>query len=206
MSEEPEIEIDWQERFPKMTPVGSVPSLSTINGCGLSLYGGRDHDPITGTYIKTHVFVFIFIPIFALKAFRVADAETGGWYFIGREPLSGFARGWNKLLFMLLFAVIGSGVWNGYMNSPEKVAERTLAEARSVQSAGDIIAAATAYKGLLGGPQNTAAKAVLNEILETELASQSPANQARLLDFFVRLERNARQRLGHDHYPAGLKY
>jgi hypothetical protein len=206
MSEEPEIEIDWEKRFPKMSPMNGVPSLSTINGCGLSLYGGRDHDPITGTYVKTHVFVMVFIPIFFLKAFRVADAESGGWYFIGREPLSGFARGWNKLLFITLFAVIGGSMWNAHNNTTEKVAQRTLAEAQSVQAAGDILAAAKTYKSLLDGPLSVAATAALNQIVEVDLPSQSPANQARLLDFFVRNERSPQCQLGHDYFSIGLGY
>src|SRR5436190_20370320 len=92
------------ERFPEMKPINSPPSLSTINGLGLMAYGGRDHDPETGTYVKTHCLVILFIPILALGAYRVADAPGGGWYFLGKVPPSGVARLRNWL-------VLGGVVW-----------------------------------------------------------------------------------------------
>ncbi len=86
---------DLSSRFPNLRPIRSAPSLSTVNGIGCTVYGSRDHDPETGTYVKTHWFTFFFIPVFALGAYRVANAPSGGWYFIGREPLSGAAKAWN---------------------------------------------------------------------------------------------------------------
>ena len=80
-----------QQRFPDMRPIAGPPSMTTVNGIGTSLYGSRDHDAETGTYIKTHVFCILFLPIFALKAYRVADAQPG-WFFLGRVPLSAVAR------------------------------------------------------------------------------------------------------------------
>src|SRR5262245_29593490 len=76
------------ERFPEMEPISGPPTLSTINGIGSMVYGQRDFDAETGTYVKTQCFCLLFIPIMALKAFRVADAPGGGWYFLGRVPLS----------------------------------------------------------------------------------------------------------------------
>ncbi len=69
-------EIDLESKFPDLRPINSSPSLGTLNGCGLMLYGGRDHDVETGTYIKTHCFTLIFVPILALRSFRVADDRT----------------------------------------------------------------------------------------------------------------------------------
>src|SRR5205807_371887 len=77
--------------------VRSAPPLFRINGCGFGVYGKRDFDPETGTYVKTYCFCLLFIPVVALSAYRVADASRG-WYFLGRVPLSGFARVWNVLL------------------------------------------------------------------------------------------------------------
>lgn len=103
-----------QENCPDMQPLVFVPSLGTINGVGWMVYGGRDFDSETGTYVKTHVFTIAFIPLFAIAAYRVADAANGGWYFLGTERLSPFARNWNwifpisivGILFVILLASI----------------------------------------------------------------------------------------------------
>src|SRR5262249_46444483 len=79
-------EFNLEEKFPNLRLIQSPPSLHTINGIGTTIYGARDHDPETGTYVKTHWFCVLFIPVLALGAYRVADAERG-WYFIGKEPL-----------------------------------------------------------------------------------------------------------------------
>src|SRR4029450_12844899 len=84
--------------FPEMRPVGSPPSLSSVNGIGFNIYGSRDYDAESGTYVKTRFFTVVFVPILALGAYRVADAPGGGWYFLGRVPLSGLAEAWNCVL------------------------------------------------------------------------------------------------------------
>ena len=95
MSDEHEQEIDLSKKFPKMRPVKSVPELFRINGCGVAIYGRRDYDAETFTYVATQCICLLFIPVFPIRAYRVADAPEGGWYFIGKEPLSGVAKGWS---------------------------------------------------------------------------------------------------------------
>jgi hypothetical protein len=75
--QEPE-PIDLNELFPMMKPVSSPPSLFTLNGFGLGLYGRREFARVTGTYIKTRCICALFIPLLPLDAYRVADAEEGG--------------------------------------------------------------------------------------------------------------------------------
>src|SRR6185295_3288907 len=87
-----------------------APLLGSINGVGLIVYGRRDFDPNTATYVKTHCFCFLFIPVLALGAYRVRDAPNGGWYFICKEKLSGLARIFNLLVFSSIFVGIGMGV------------------------------------------------------------------------------------------------
>lgn len=95
------------ERFPQMEPIKSVPSMVTVNGISASIYGHRDHDDETNSYVKTLTFTVAFIPLFAIAAYRVIDAEAGrGWHFIGREPLSPLAKGWGYCvgaLFLMIF-------------------------------------------------------------------------------------------------------
>ena len=59
-----EEQIDLTQRFPELKPINRPPSLGTLNGFGLGMYGRRNFDPETGTYFKTLCFCAIFIPIF----------------------------------------------------------------------------------------------------------------------------------------------
>ena len=93
-------------RFPDMKSITAPPGLSTINGIGTTVVGRRDYDPETGTYVKTYVFCVLFIPIFTLAAYRVADAGQG-WYFLGKVPLSRFARFWNSGVVLLIAGLAG---------------------------------------------------------------------------------------------------
>jgi hypothetical protein len=111
-------ESDLSSRFPNLRPIHKVPSLGTVNGIGTAVYGSRDHDPETGTYVKTHGFVVLFVPIVSLGAYRVADAPQGGWYFIGREPLSGLAKLWNLCVLLLVLGGAGLIGWKTYTKLP----------------------------------------------------------------------------------------
>src|SRR5262245_39032608 len=95
------------ERFPDMEPVDEQPSLSSVNGIGLAMYGQRDFDELTGTYVKTHWFALLFIPIVAVGAYRVANASSGGWFFLGKVPVSRAARAWTVFLFACLLSLGG---------------------------------------------------------------------------------------------------
>src|SRR5262249_46278145 len=126
----------------------------------------------TGTYVKTHWFTFFFIPVFALGAYRVANAPSGGWYFIGREPLSGGAKAWNLCLVCLLF--VGGGLiwWNAHTGSAEYKARRKVEEADGLAEAGELDRAASLYREVASGttehavPAATKFKALLKEPLD----------------------------------------
>lgn len=101
--------IDLKRRFPLMRDLKGVPALFTLNGCGFSLYGRRDFDQQTHTYVKTRFISLVFVPVFPWDAYRVADAAKG-WYFIGKEPLGKITLGWQRLVAVGLVALlIGSG-------------------------------------------------------------------------------------------------
>lgn len=139
-------------KFPEMKPVSSPPTLYTINGVGLMIYGSRDYDPGTNTHVVTLFFTFLFIPIFALKAYRVRDAENGGWYFIGKVPLSNLTRGWNCLI--LLGILAGSwAIWHNVRgNDPLVMAASRIAEADQLVAEGKIGAAAEKYHNVAASP------------------------------------------------------
>ena len=123
----------------KVTP----PQLGRVNGIGLSMAGARDRRD--ETYIKTHVFTLFFIPIIALGAYRVSNAPEGGWYFLGKEKLSGFAKGWNFLILSAIASAFLGGVWNSYTNTDEYLTQQEIKAAEEYTVEGDSLAAAQAY-------------------------------------------------------------
>ncbi|HZV05701.1 MAG TPA: hypothetical protein VE999_11515 [Gemmataceae bacterium] len=152
-------EFDWSERFPDMRPVRSAPALVRVNGIGCGVYGSRDHDEETGTYVTTYCFSFLFLPIFALTAYRVARAPNGGWYFLGRVPLSTFAKTWNVLLLLAAAGIAGLIGWESYTHSTDYVAGQRLAEADALAAGGQMAKAATIYRDVATGRSSHAAQA-----------------------------------------------
>lgn len=162
-----------RERFPEMRPLRSPPLLLTMNGFGLTVYGSGERDRETGTHVKTHFLVGLFIPVLALGAYRVADAPNGGWYFLGKVPLGTLARWWNKLVVSgVITAAIMIG-WSGYTSTPGYRAQAALSRARALEAAGDLPAAARGYLGLLGGPCRQEASVALEAVLDRVLSGAS---------------------------------
>ncbi len=139
-------------RFPDMKPVKSPPILYTINGVGFTVYGNRDHDPMTNTYVITHFFTIFFVPIFAIGAYRVISALEGGWYFHGKVPLSWLTRSWNIL--MLLAIVSGAGaIWySNHTSSPDTIAANRIADGDRLAAEGKVGEAAQKYNEVANNP------------------------------------------------------
>src|SRR6185436_13362622 len=130
-----------QEKFPHLKPLSGAPPMFRLNGCGLAMYGSRDFDAETKTYVKTYCLCFVFIPVVPICAYRVADAENGGWYFVGREPLSTLAKSVNLLLLAgLLFAVVQSA-WMAHVESPEYRTSLKMTEAQGLEESGQLLQA-----------------------------------------------------------------
>ncbi|MBI1831837.1 MAG: hypothetical protein HYR84_10345, partial [Planctomycetes bacterium] len=135
----------FDQHFPGMTPITSAPSLWSVNGIGLTVYGERDHDPDSGTYVKTRFFTILFFPIFAIDAYRVAPAPEG-WYFLGKVPLSNLMRAWNTVLVLALM-LTGGGIWyHHHTTNPDVISDRLLAEGDEFVGQGLVGAAARKYQ------------------------------------------------------------
>jgi tetratricopeptide (TPR) repeat protein len=132
-----------------MKSVKSAPALFRINGIGIGMYGRRDYDVTTGTYIKTRCLCLVFVPVFPLDAYRVADAPGGGWYFLGKERASGFARGTRWCALAIAASLIGSISWNSHINSPEYRAKKGREKATEFVAAGQPLEAVKVYRGML---------------------------------------------------------
>ncbi len=102
-----------QDRFPDMQPTNNTPSLFTINGIGFMFYGERDFDSFTGTYVKSVCLTVLFIPIFVMASYRVANAQPDGWHILGKVPLSTLAKGWNWSMLALVIAFVLLIVFSG---------------------------------------------------------------------------------------------
>ena len=163
-------------KFPQLRPVPNAPTLFRINGIGAGMYGKRDFDLETGTYIKTHCFCVLFVPLIALGAYRVADAESG-WYFIGKERLSSFAKSWNigVLVLSLLFGAILAD--HAHRTSPEYVAKQELRRGNHALQSGNPMEAARIFRAVSLGStsQAAAARSGLRQAVEQSLSSASPS-------------------------------
>jgi hypothetical protein len=76
-----------QRVFGPLQRISSAPSLYTLNGIGCTLYGHSDYDAATRSYVTTHYFVVLFIPIFPLARYRVISETSGHYRFLGKLPL-----------------------------------------------------------------------------------------------------------------------
>jgi hypothetical protein len=167
-----------RQKFPNLRPLKGPPSLMTMNGIGAGMYGKRDYDAETQTYVKTRCFCLIFVPLFALGAYRVADAGSRSWYFIGREPLSGFARSWNILACGLL-VLLGLGVtWNIHTSSPQYRAHQEIKRAAELRQSGKNLQAAAIYRQQIAGPAAAEARLGLKDTVEWCLQSDQPQTAA----------------------------
>ena len=169
-------EINLRQKFPSMTPA-KAPPLYRINGCGLGMYGSREHDAQTGTYVSTLCVSLLFIPILGLRAYRVARSARG-WYFLGREPLSKLARAWNLLLVLALGGMIGVWGYVAHTSSPAYRAARQMAEARELVDQGQLGRAAAIYQRLAaaGADQARNATTELGELLDKP-CKQAPLSE-----------------------------
>ena len=132
-------------KYPEMRPAESLPTLFTVHGIGTGLYGSRDVDGPTGTFVQTQCFCVFYVPLLALAAYRLARQGTG-YTLVGRVPLSRFAKTWNLLFVFSVLAAIAWGLINGYLNSAEYQAGRDLARADEAADAGDLLEAARLYR------------------------------------------------------------
>jgi hypothetical protein len=83
---------------PKVKP----PPMMLVNGMGFRLRGSRHNDQATGEYETTLYFYFLWMPLFALRGYRVLDSAEGGWFFVDRTSLSGDDKIYNASVGPLL--------------------------------------------------------------------------------------------------------
>lgn len=190
----------------EVEPVGTVPSLFTLNGVGTRLYGRGDAQP-DGSYVTTLCFCVLFIPVFPLASYRVADAENGGYYFLGKVKLR---RGWvmfrRLLLAGLVFALSGA-VISEELGSPPRLARNAIAHAAQTEKSGDVKAAAKEFDEAIELYRGTSGAKELGPALEgwlrLELASISEPATFGQVDALLRLARRVEGLGGADWARTG---
>jgi hypothetical protein len=75
--------------YEELKPISSAPSLTTINTLGFRLYGHSDYDPENKSFVATHYFVAMFLPLFPVGRYRVIQTDKG-YRFLGKLPLRKF--------------------------------------------------------------------------------------------------------------------
>jgi hypothetical protein len=70
-----------------LQPISAAPSLRTINGFGVSLYGNSDYDPVSKSHVATYYIVGLFLPIIPLARYRVINEVGNSYRFLGKLPL-----------------------------------------------------------------------------------------------------------------------
>jgi cellulose synthase operon protein C len=136
----------------ELKPLSRAPSLFSFNSIGFGVYGARDRDD-DGAYSLTRYLIVLFIPVLPLDAFRVYDADEGGWHFIGKTALPGWQRLWQRgFLAAIALGVISLGV-NGYLNNPDRLLDKEVAavdaRADAVQTKAERASVIDEYETLL---------------------------------------------------------
>ncbi len=170
-------EINLSEKFPNLRPINGAPGLSTVNGIGMRLFGRRDFDQETQSYVTNHVFSILFIPIIAVGAYRVIDVPGGGWYFLGKVPLSRGARFWNAGFLAAILAAVSLGWWHHHTNTPDYLAGERLETADKLVAEGKAGQAAQIYLEEMRKPTRHAgaAREKLRKLVETPPADAKEA-------------------------------
>ncbi len=153
-------------------PISSAPSLGTINGIGFRVHGDRDRWD-DGSYVATRFFSFLYIPLVPMDAYRIADAEDGQVYFLGKAPLGPIAKWWRRLAVVALVAAGITGLVANHVNSDSYRLGEALAAAQESEEA--------------AGPGEQEAVLAQYEAILHEFPDGDPDQLAVVVEAFVRL-------------------
>lgn len=113
--------------FPELKTIERPPDMVMLNGIGFGLYGKRDYHIDTKSYVGTYCFCFLFVPLVAIKSYRVKESLGGGWHFLGQQSLSSFAKIMNWLFVASLVAIVAVILYVRHTSSPEYRAKVQMA-------------------------------------------------------------------------------
>lgn len=196
--------LSLHDRFPWMRPIDQVPTLFRVLGTGTTMIGRRDHHAETNTYVSTHCFTLLFVPLLALGTYRVQDSPAGGWYFLGRENTSALAWTGNVLSVLLLLAALGAGGWYLRIGSAEHRAGQSVEQADQLAREGRVGEAATALREVMESRTTYVPVARKMLVALLDKPGTDPKEVGRLFSIAADLERQG-DPLVHDLYARGHK-
>ncbi|MFO0594338.1 MAG: hypothetical protein U0228_03515 [Myxococcaceae bacterium] len=138
-----------------LEPIGSAPSLYTLNGVGAKLYG-KSAQRADGSYLAAYCFCVLFIPVIPIRAYRVADASNGGWYFLGKAPLPSFWRWYRRIVLALIIGAVGFSWADDKMSSPSWKAREAVEAGLALEKKGQTAEALATLDGALESFKDTA--------------------------------------------------
>lgn len=94
------------------------PSLYTVRGIGTAFYGKRDYDPSSNSYVTTHFFTFLFLPVIPLAAYRVVSTGRNSYRIFGKVPLSKLATWYRGLVFAAVGVFVLISMFQSNGSSP----------------------------------------------------------------------------------------
>jgi tetratricopeptide (TPR) repeat protein len=159
-------QLELQKRFPSMQPITSPPPLFLLWGCGFGMIGSFNVDAASGTYLKFWCLRLMFIPVLPLRAYRVADAEDDGLYFLGREPLSARIKTVNLIAVSIVAGLLVLTAGAVYTSTPSYRARAEMSAAATLVESGKPGEAAKKYRrlALAGADQSSQATAELRKL------------------------------------------
>jgi hypothetical protein len=196
-------DFDLSQKFPDLRKTTAPPTLSSTKGMGLHLLGRRDFDEETRSYVATRWFCLLHIPLIAVDAYRVIDGPNGGWFVLGRAPLSGGAKSWNLILLAAILAAVGFGWWHHHVNTPDYLAAQRIEEADKLAAAGKGGEAARIYREEMAKPTRHASDARAKLVGLVEAPPAALAEAAAVFQVALELERQ-NDRLVPDLFGRGM--
>ena len=112
-----------EQKAPRPLKDGQMPTLWTYNGIGLGFAGARDHWD-DGSYATTQCFKLLWIPIWPIRAYRVAGGEDETYYVLARESLSTFAKISRYVVVALIALSVGGVYLHSHLNDPTRLAKQ----------------------------------------------------------------------------------
>jgi hypothetical protein len=176
------VQADPCAKFADLRPMKSPPRLYHFFGFGLYLHGDRDFDMETQSFVRTLCLCVLYIPVLALRSYRVAPS-VDGWSYLGVTPVSRSARLLSLASAALLLGGAGFIGARAYLNSPIRVATRKLAEVDRLFAIGKVRDAVVVLADVAVGPTEHAT-ASAKRLAKLLMSDSSIKDQAGLGDMF----------------------
>jgi hypothetical protein len=187
------VQVDPSAKFSDLRPVRSRPPLYHFCGFGLYLYGDRDFDMETQSFVRTLCFCLLCIPVVALRSYRVTPTDEG-WRYLGRVPVSGAARLLSLGSAVVLLGFGGTIGVTAYLKSPSQVASRQLAEADRLAALGRMGDAVVLFADVAVGPSEHAVPTAkrLATLLVSASSQENPEGLGEVFRAAVRVQKAGR--------------